>query len=223
MVTYDTAANWAAWGTWTQVAIYVVVALVAWWQVVESRNLRIAQARPFVVAEVPPGMLMELVIKNIGATVARDVTFEFPVALETTNKSRKNSIELAPILSRGVKVLPPGTEYRIFIDSTIDRLADETLPKEYEVIVRYRDEFKTYTDEYTLDLEVMNHTRKIDDPLGDIARAAKDLANKASAWTDGSSGLLVHARDKDAMIEELNAEWERRFGSGAGDAEGEEE
>jgi hypothetical protein len=61
-------------------AVILAAGLIAWWQASETRRLRKAQVRPFVVADfdaLSEAPLIYLVISNIGSTLARNVRFEF--------------------------------------------------------------------------------------------------------------------------------------------------
>jgi len=51
------ATNWAAvtaWAAWATVAVYVVLGIFAWIQVLQARRLREEQARPFVIVDFDP-------------------------------------------------------------------------------------------------------------------------------------------------------------------------
>ncbi len=75
----------------------------------EARRLRDEQAQPFVVVQLQPspvsGQLLELVVENIGRTIARDVRFHFSPRLE----SALERYELAdsPLLTSGIPTMPP--------------------------------------------------------------------------------------------------------------------
>jgi hypothetical protein len=43
--------------------------------------------------------------------------------------------------------------------------------------------------------------------------ALKELNKTVAHWTDGSSGLLVHSRDKDEMLRERRERYEKRLAS----------
>jgi hypothetical protein len=71
------ATDWAAvtaWAAWATVAVYVVLGIFAWIQVLQARRLREEQARPFVIVDFEPGFLVYLTVENIGRTMARDVS-----------------------------------------------------------------------------------------------------------------------------------------------------
>lgn len=81
MIADSNGVSWTDVGTFvTGVVALVVVAIAAvfaGWQVWEARRLREAQFRPFVILDFSYyKTFAQLTIKNIGATLARDVTFE---------------------------------------------------------------------------------------------------------------------------------------------------
>lgn len=81
------ATDWAtvtAWAAWATVAVYVVLGIFAWIQVLQARRLREEQARPFVIVDFEPGFLVYLTVENIGRTMARDVSIRFDKPLEST-------------------------------------------------------------------------------------------------------------------------------------------
>jgi hypothetical protein len=76
-----TASDWAG----LQFVVLVVAALVAYRQVSEARRLREEQARPFVLIDVVVwNTIAEFTITNSGATIARNVRFEFNPPLKSS-------------------------------------------------------------------------------------------------------------------------------------------
>jgi hypothetical protein len=70
------ATDWAAvtaWAACATVAVYVVLGIFAWIQVLQARRLREEQARPFVIVDFEPGFLIYLTVENIGRTMAREI------------------------------------------------------------------------------------------------------------------------------------------------------
>jgi hypothetical protein len=103
------ATDWAAvtaWAAWATVAVYVVLGIFAWIQVLQARRLREEQARPFVIVDFDPGFLVYLTVENIGRTMARDVSIHFDKALEST-LSGPREIDESPLLRKPIPTLPP--------------------------------------------------------------------------------------------------------------------
>jgi hypothetical protein len=95
------ATDWAAvtaWAAWATVAVYVVLGIFAWIQVLQARRLREEQARPFVIVDFEPGFLVYLTVENIGRTMARDVSIRFDKPLEST-LSGPREIDEPPLLA----------------------------------------------------------------------------------------------------------------------------
>jgi hypothetical protein len=202
------AASWSALGTWVTAAIYVLLLLYAIRQVGEATRLRRAQTRPFVVVDFEPGHLIFLTVENIGSTVARDVTFKFEPPLASTF-SKPWAFDEAVLLTEGIESVPPRRRHRIIFDTAIQRLNTDELPKQHVATVSYSDDDgHKYVDRYTLDLGAMAHTSPEEKGLPDLVKEVAKLNKELASWGDGTRGLLVHARDKDKMIERQTAKME---------------
>jgi hypothetical protein len=76
----DTADEWAALGAWITAGVAVAAGLIAWYQLGEARQPRLAQAQPYVIAFMADNpdrpKYVDLVIRNFGLTAATDVRVE---------------------------------------------------------------------------------------------------------------------------------------------------
>lgn len=188
------AATWAALGTWVMNAIYIVILVYAIKQVGEARKLRKTQIRPFVVVDVMPGYLLYVRVENLGQTVARNVRFEFPVALKSSLEPPREIDDL-PLFRRGLATLPPGKSYRVLLDSFATR---KNLPMLYDVIVTYEDaDGDKYSDKYVLDMESFLNTSPESNHIESAATSLKELLKVHKSWTDGISGIKVGTINKD--------------------------
>lgn len=202
------ATVWAAIGTWVTAIIYVAILVYAIKQVSEAQRLRRAQVRPFVVVDIEPGWILYLTVENIGTTLARDVRFHFEPELSGTVRP-DSELREAPLLRNGVKSLPPRKRYRIFFDSFIERTKEDKLPMEYVATATYTDdEGTTYKDQYVLDLNAFLHASPEEKGLPELVKEVEKIRKEVSKWTDRTRGILVHARNKDAMINRERAEIE---------------
>lgn len=132
----DWTSVMSAWASVATAAILLVAGGIAWWQASETRRLRRAQIRPFVVIDfdpqrVPP--LIYLTISNVGSTMARDIQFEFEQSLVSSfdkgdTASQMPPIADLPVFVNGIPSLPPGKEIAFFFDSFIER---EGMPDTY--------------------------------------------------------------------------------------------
>src|SRR5581483_8627405 len=123
----------SAWAALTFFAL-AVAAFVAWRQVKEAQRLREEQARPFVIIDFHAFQtIAELTITNIGATLARNVTFKFTPPLVTTHDNspggRGNLMNLN-IFKNGIPSLPPNKQMKLFFDQFPARIQAE-LPLTY--------------------------------------------------------------------------------------------
>ncbi len=225
--------------TWPDVVTAIATALttlilaaagaVAALQLSETRSLRQAQVRPFVVIDfdvetIPP--FIYIVISNVGTTMASNVTFAFDRPIESSlddrGGNRPNVSEL-PIFRDGVRSLPPAKEIRFLFDSFIQR---ETMPDTYLVTVKYdghvvrrwprRTRRQRYKETITLDLGMYRQMTRIDRRgLHEIHERLKEIRDEMKKWTASGRGLLrlspddVRAREQ-ARREAMQAEAERR-------------
>lgn len=203
--------NWSssAWSGITFLAL-VVAAYIAWRQVKEAQRLREEQARPFVIIDFHAWQtIVELTIKNIGATMAWDVRFTFTPSLKTTHDDgpgRGDLMELN-IFKNGIRSLPPNKEMRLFFDQFPARIA-AGLPMTYAVDISYRDpKGKRYTEQTVLDLAVYLGTGGITrHGIHEIHREIKNIADTIKKWTDWYGLKIVTQTD----IDERNAEYLRQ-------------
>jgi hypothetical protein len=151
----------------TDIGIFVAIgagaaaARPAFRAVREARQLREDQARPFVVITLEPCAasrhFLDIVVRNLGKTVARDVRFTFDKPLQSTVDKAGYPIANVKFLRDGITVFAPGADYRVLFDSLPDRhnanRQGAELPDSYTVTVRYKDRngVELPADEYVLD------------------------------------------------------------------------
>jgi hypothetical protein len=98
----------------------LILAALAFAQVRELRETRIAQERPQVIVDEdysgPP--MLHIVVRNIGRGAARDITFDFSAPLSSPASEDPNTdmvpVNELPFFAKGVDYLAPGTEIRFF-------------------------------------------------------------------------------------------------------------
>jgi hypothetical protein len=199
--------NWASsdWAGLTFVVL-LVAAFVAWQQVKEAQGLRREQdrlrkeqARPFVIIDFHLWKpIIELIIKNVGATLARKVLFEFNPPLTTTHDDmpgRGNLMDLN-LFKHGIPSLAPGKEITLFFDEYLARNG-RNLPQSYEVQVSYED---TVGDDYTelmvLDLAMYLGTGGVTrHGLHDIHKRMEEISGSLKKWTDYAGLKVLTAGD----------------------------
>jgi hypothetical protein len=195
-------------------AVIVVGLVVAWRQVKESQRLREEQARPFVIIDFHPSRTtIELTISNVGATLARDVKFEFDPPLTTTHDStplRGNLMELN-LFKNGIPSLAPAKEVKLFFDQFPSRIEQE-LPMTYDVQVSYRDPAgKKYSEPTVLDLAMYLGTGGVKrNDLHDIHRQLEAIAKEIQKWTAFGGGIKTMSpadlKQREHELDELYAE-----------------
>lgn len=201
------AATWSAIGVWATVAVYLVLAVYAIKQVGEARELREQQVRPFVIVHFDVNWLTELVVENVGSTMASDVRIEFEPPLAST-VGRPWGWEESTLFTHGIPTLAPNKRIPVFFDSMISRF-DSDLPLTYKATVKYcGPRGKKFTDVQILDLAIYKGTSQPPEGIPDLVKAVEKLHDEMRKWTDGISGLRVNASNRE-RAERLQARYWR--------------
>jgi hypothetical protein len=103
----------------------LILATLAFAQVRELRETRLAQERPQVIVDEeysdPP--MLHIVVRNIGKGAAKDITFDFsgPLASPASEDPNTDMVPVSelPFFAQGVDFLAPDTEIRFFWGSMI--------------------------------------------------------------------------------------------------------
>lgn len=191
-----------------QLVVLTAAAIFARRQLVEAKELREAQTRPFVVIDLDSSVptVFDLVVKNIGPTLARDVRFRFSPPIRSTDDDLDpNKIKM---FRDGISTLAPDKEMRALFESGPARHESE-LPDTYKVTVAYTDQTgkRNYSEKIDLDLglywERLTVSRR---GLHDIHTQLEKIAKEVYRWRPGvGHGLLtvtpadVDERHRDAM------------------------
>ena len=102
-----------------QLVILGGAAAVAIYQALEARRLRKDQARPFVVVDFEPERpsVMNLVITNVGKTMARNVRIAADPPFESSqDESHPMSLAQLKIFTDGIPALAPGKRIALLFD-----------------------------------------------------------------------------------------------------------
>lgn len=196
-----TPAEWTALGTVATAAVAVLAAVFAGWQVWEIRRTREDQARPFVVVDVEPsaagGHLLNLVIENVGTTVAHDVTFEFKPALRSSRK--EYNVAESVLLREGIPTLPPGRRIEALFDVSHERIKTD-LPMRYDVTVHLDDSRgrRQKTQQYVIDLSHRYGLLRVEEyGVHHAANALRGIEHTVKKWTAPGGRVKVWNRDED--------------------------
>lgn len=196
-----------------QLLVLIGAAVFGWFQLREAQRLREAQARPFVVLDVEnarrPG-LFDLVVKNMGRTIARNVRFAFVPRLESS--MGHVDIDRLKMFRDGIVTLAPGKEIRTLFDSGPKRY-EAKLPDVYAVTIAYEGEHgKAYSETLDLDFGLYwNRMYVAIHDLHDVHRELSKIRQEMGRWTASLGGVLcvspldVERRNK-RIEEELGAD-----------------
>ena len=130
-------------------------AVVAIWAIAAAKNDSRDRSRPVMVAEyrnVPYGhKTLEFVVRNAGASVARDITVSFDPDLGSPTPRQVIRPFLARRYADAIPVLAPGQELTNTIHVDQEDQDETDLPFEVTVRIRYRrSRWRWYTDEFPL-------------------------------------------------------------------------
>ena len=214
-----TVADWIAAAATALTALVALVALgYANGQIREARRARtlarqleVERAQPYVVAFTEPSLAtnlaIDLVIKNFGATAARDVS----ISLDPWPMRAGRQDEGARVgIPSSFPILAPGQEWRTSWDWGPDR-TESDLPDRHVGEVRFRGiDDAELSSPVVLDLGIYT-TREWVEVRGvhDAASALRDIRDAVKRWGEGPrGGLKVYTRDGEAK-DEREREWVR--------------
>lgn len=213
-----------------QLLVLTAAAVYGRRQLNEAKELREAQTRPFVVIDLDSSVhtAFDLVVKNIGPTLARDVRFEFDPPIRSTDDDLDPS--KIKMFREGISTLAPGKEIRTLFENGPARYKSD-LPDTYEVTVTYTDQTgkRDYEEKIDLDFGLywdrLTTTRR---DVHDVHNQLETIAKEIRQWRPNlGRGLLavttadVEKRNADAMerLAERRAEQANRDAQAGEDGE----
>ena len=191
--------QWSAFGTLLTALIAAVAAIFAWLQVRHARQLREDQAQPFVIVSFRPsavwGHAINLVVENIGNTVAKNVRITFDQPL--VSKARSMDINDSQLIKEGIHVMPPSMKIETLFDLAHERYGTD-LPMVYMATVSYQGiRGKRETMEYALDMGVFYGLEALTEyGMHHAAKSLKEIERTFKTWTR-SGRLRVSTSDED--------------------------
>lgn len=200
--------EWTAVGTGATALIAFGAVVVAYFQLDQARKLREEQARPFVYVDILPSEvspnILDLVIENLGNTLATDVRIHFVPEIETSLKDY--DLARSALFTDGIPTLPPGRRIETLFDVSHERV-DTTLPLRYDVTVSYSDR-QGRRDElpYILDIGYLYGLNRVE-KYG-VHHAAKSLRELEKHFKKAISnkGLRVQAFSGDREVDDVRIE-----------------
>ncbi len=212
-----TPEDWSALSAGVTAIVAVVAALFAFLQVRQARLLREEQAQPFVVVDFESSAVwqnaIELVIENIGKTVARDVRVTFDPPLESTEQHEGYDLSKSVLLAEGIPTMPPGKRVAALFDLSHKRY-DSGLPMSYVATVNFSDARGKRQDAltYVLDLNFRYGLMRFTEyGLHDGVKAIREIRDTMKKWTAvHPRGLRVYTVDDDAR--RFDERWQMEHG-----------
>ena len=175
-----TANGWSALGIWLTLAVYIALALFAKRQLSEARDLRIQQSRPFVVVDVVnDDIVLFLSVKNIGSTVARNLTVRFNRPVRT-DQWLLATWTYSQLFTEGMAALVPGRELRFALGAY---LGGDAIEKRIAGKVAYDGPAGfsrgAYSEDFFIDIAALDGSHILRDPLvqqlGNLVEAVQHL------------------------------------------------
>lgn len=188
----------SAFATWATFYVLLGTGLVVVLQLREAARLRREQTRPWVIVHFEfQSILAELVVRNIGPTVARNVRVRFRKKPQSA-LGDLSWLDESALFSGAMPVLPPDHEVRTTFDRVPDRL-EQGLPLAYDLDVSYNDaQGRTLgTETYHLDLRPYIGTRTPRRGLADLADSVEEIRKLLKGWTN-MGDVIVHVKDRDS-------------------------
>ncbi|MGB9835086.1 MAG: hypothetical protein ACPLPW_09000, partial [bacterium] len=143
----------------------------------EMEAQRIQEGRPYVVVFFEVSFQDQgfyLVIKNIGKSIASDLSFAFDPPLYS---KAFPGLDISVWLAKGIPSLSPGQEIRTFFDTFLARFSDESIPNSFTLEIRYRGSLiEKVTERQTLDLTIYRplvYSKKAD--MDDLVKEVKEI------------------------------------------------
>lgn len=197
-----TADQWSAVGSVATALVGLVALVFVPIQLSQARELREEQAQPYVVVDLMLSDVsnrhINLVVENIGRTLARNVRLTFDPPLNSSKLKDELDLSRTALMRHGIPTLPPGKRVQALFDE-VDGRAKAQLPMEYKVKVDFRDS-RNRSDhalEYILDLTHIYGLANIREyGVHDAAKALTKVATEVERWTAHFNGIRVYVQSE---------------------------
>jgi len=169
----------------------LLLAVFAFFQVMEQRAARIAQDSPQILVDVNYSQrtMINIVVRNIGRGAAKDIRFDFSAPIES---SGGQTISDMAYFKEGIAFLAPNTEIATVWDSYADAvevLKEKGLRNGITVTVRYKDlRGKAYSTRWTINPLILEGSgyadyREFEDLVRALEKISKDIEGLREATT----------------------------------------
>jgi hypothetical protein len=185
----------------------LLLAVFAFFQVMEQRAARIAQDSPQILVDVNYSQrtMINIVVRNIGRGAAKDIRFDFSAPIES---SGGQTISDMAYFKEGIAFLAPNTEIATVWDSYADAvevLKEKGLRNGITVTVRYKDlRGKAYSTRWTINPLILEGSgyadyREFEDLVRALEKISRDIEGlrEATARFEGETPESPHQNKSD--------------------------
>ncbi|HET7272091.1 MAG TPA: hypothetical protein VFI90_13520 [Rubrobacter sp.] len=169
----------------------LLLAIFAFFQVMEQRAARIAQDSPQILVDVNYSQrtMINIVVRNIGRGAAKDIRFDFSAPVES---SGGQTISDLAYFKEGIAFLAPNTEIATVWDSYSDAVAvlkEKGLKNGITVTVKYKDlRGKAYSTPWTINPLILEGSgyadyREFEDLVRALEKISTDIEGLREATT----------------------------------------
>jgi len=131
----------------------------------------VSQALISVDVDIRKGIVLDLVVRNVGDATAADLRFRITPPLEKLAKAK--------LLNEGARFFPPGKTLRFFFGSATKEIREHEAPK-FDVDVSYRNARtgQTINEIFHFDLSDYVWSAVVDTEVGELTKVLKDALEK---------------------------------------------
>jgi len=191
------SGGWAAIAAWVGLLLLAAAAIVAFFQLRLGQRLREEQAQPYVAISMEPTEpdpnAVDLIVKNYGATAAREVEISFDPPLKSS--LAPEDVKVPSI----IHTLVPGQEWTTLWDTAIHR-KDSGLPEHYTATITFKDMRGNQLGPYTFDLDwnqIIDRGWIVTYGMHALATALREIRDEYKHRGDRSySHVLVYSGDE---------------------------
>lgn len=166
--------------TFVYIITTILIFVANYFSVKELKRTREEQARPHVIVylDVFPSQIVQLIIHNIGKTVAKNVKI---ISIPELNKPHKFPLKESYFFTKAIPNIPPEYKYFAFV-GTFNELKTKTGAYEkYSFTVTYNDSFNKnkYSETFHSDLNVTANVPRIKElKMHDLVEAVSKYGEK---------------------------------------------
>ncbi len=182
------------------VVITLLYVVFTWRMVKEMQITREADLRPYIIIDILfVDQIFYLIIKNVGKTVAKSVSFTIDKRLENM---WKNKVDEMPLFKEGVAFFPPGREFVVTLGPTwafLSKKEEIKYPSVFTIVAKYNyfDNIKT-VEPTTINLEEYMNTSPNPDGL------VKSIVNIGASISAGLNSIAKNT-EKLSNIEDISS------------------